>query len=282
MGFANVRDLVDACVAGQGTYYTFRKTPTTAIAGGWYDLSMSAGNPRAQYYAAAPLTAQTLSQSADGGLPHGGNVTGTKHLKCMTVVITTGAGGNLMLCDYLLFYPFCDDSTTDPQLMENTATLTRYTDGVGVQIMAVSVGARTGGQTFQVTYTNSDGVPGRLTQVAPQSTLSSNGTVINHRGAGTTHNGPFLALQQGDKGVRSIESVQMISGVDVGLFALVLVRPIVQGYVYQTAVPQEFDYFQHFGKLPEIKNDAYLGLLTFNTGTAVSNMNGSIETVWSN
>jgi hypothetical protein len=80
----------------------------------------------------------------------------------------------LVLCDYLLFYPFVDESVTDEQIMDNTATLPRYTDGDGVQMMAVVVAAQVGGGTFTVNYTNSDGVSGRTSKPM---TLSTTGTV---------------------------------------------------------------------------------------------------------
>jgi len=70
-----------------------------------------------------------------------------------------------VLLDYLLYYPSIDDGTLDEQVMDNTVTLPRYTDGKGVQMMAITTGVRTGGQTFQVKYTNSDGVAGRLSSI---------------------------------------------------------------------------------------------------------------------
>lgn len=47
--------------------------------------------------------------------------------------------------------------------MDNTTPLPRYSDGIGVQIMPVVVAGQTGGQTFTVNYTNSEGVAGRVT-----------------------------------------------------------------------------------------------------------------------
>lgn len=41
----------------------------------------------------------------------------------------TGLPLPLLLCDFLLYYPSVDDSVTDPQILDNTITLPRYTDG---------------------------------------------------------------------------------------------------------------------------------------------------------
>ena len=286
MGFANIRDLVDADLAGQGTFFTWRKSPsqvtTSAI---WFDLSMSPGNPVPQYYAAAPLAAVALTRSGDGGIQHGGDVPGVKHLKRFTALATaaTALPMQMILCDYLLFYPFIDEGTTDPQALDNTTTLPRYTDGAGVQMMAVSVAGRTGGQTFRVTYTNQDGVSGRLSQVVIQNTAAANGTIVNSASTGIRSMGPFIGLEGTDTGVRSIESVQMISGTDVGLFALVLVKPLARTQIVGIDAVVESNYLMDYNQLPVIENNAYLALICNPRGTlAATAIHGSIETVWSN
>lgn len=286
MGFVNVQALADAELAGKSTYATWRKSPSqVTTAGVWFDLSMSPGNPVPQYYAATPLVAKTLTQSTDGGIFHGGNVSpATKHLKRLTALTTTATAlpMPLLLCDYLLFYPFIDEGTTDAQALDNTTTLPRYTDGEGVQIMAISVAGRTGGQTFNVTYTNQAGVAGRTTQTVIQNTAAANGNIVTSQQANNAARGPFIPLQAGDTGVRSIESVQMVSGVDVGLFALVLVKPLAQAMIRGIDAPVEVNYFTDFGQLPVIQDDAYLNFLCCPQGTlAATAIHGDITTVWS-
>lgn len=56
----------------------------------------------------------------------------------------TGLPMSFILCDYLLYYPFVDTGTNDEQFMTNSVTLPRYTDGKGVQMMAVSVASNSG------------------------------------------------------------------------------------------------------------------------------------------
>lgn len=287
-GFANVRDLVDATIAGKGTYATWRKSPSqVSTAGIWFDLSMSPGNPVPQYYAASPLVAKTLSQSADGGLLHGGPVApSTKHLQRFTAMTVTATALPMVmiLADYLLFYPFVDEGTTDAQPMDNTVTLPRWSDGAGVQMMAVSVAGRTGGQTFQVTYTNSAGESGRLSQVVTQNTAAANGTIVTSNTAAAANGigGPWVPLQAGDTGVRSIDSVAMISGTDVGLFALVLVKPLAQASLWGINAPTEVNYLTDHNLLPVIADDAYLSILCNPRGTlAATALHGDISTVWS-
>lgn len=273
-GFATVRDLVDAELAGQVKYVTYRKVPAVVTgAGTWYDYSMSPGNPAPQYYAAAPLTAQTLARSTDGGFQHGGNVSpGRKYLRRITAMAVAAAGvpQRLMLCDYLMFYPFVDMGTSDAQAMTNTQTLTRYTDGAGVRIMAILVAPHgLVGDSFFVTYTNSAGVAGRVTPLHTMSTaIAVNGTVLTTQQTGAGRFGPFLTLQAGDTGVRSIEAVQCTAGTDVGLFTLVLVQPLAELTVRGIDAPTEKDCYLHGGgKVPQIVDDAYLNFIACPNGS---------------
>lgn len=270
-GFNNIKEYVDAELDGKSRIYSWRKSPTqTTTAGLWFDMSMSPGNPVPQYYAASPTVAVQMKQSTDGGLFHGATTGTTKYLKSMISMSksATGLPMPMILCDYLLYYPFIDEGTTDPQSMTNSVTLPRYTDGKGVQVMAVSVAGRTGGQTFNFTYTNQDGVAGRTSQTVIQNTATAIGTIVTSAVTPVaTSSGPFIGLQRGDTGVRSIESVQMISGPDVGLFTLVLVKPLITSQILEQTAPVEESLFTEKGSVPEIKDDAYLNWICMPNGS---------------
>lgn len=286
MGFSSIKQLVTSQVdSGKERYFTWRKSPSqTTTAGVWFDLSLSPGNPVPQYYAAAPLAAVQLKQSTDGGIFHGSAVTpSTKHIRCTTCLATaaTALPMAMILCDYLLFYPFIDEGTVDPQPLTNVAALPRYTTGAGVQIMAVSVAGRTGGQTFQVTYTNQSGVAGRLTSIVTQNTATANGHIVSTASATAGCAGPFLPLQNGDTGVRSIESVQMVSGTDVGLFTLVLVKPLLTTQIRGIDAVVESDLLVSQAQLPEIQDDAYLNYICLPNGSlAATALHGDMLYTW--
>lgn len=287
-GFRNVREIVDAYDAGREFFSAWRKVPTVATAAGyWIDLSLSPGNPSPNYYATAPLTAARLAQSTDGGIRHGGNVApATKHLR-EVLAYSSAAGGNpmaMLLCDYLLYYPFIpQDDVGNPQVLDNTVGLSRYTDGEGVQIMAIVRDSHTAaGSTFQCSYTNSEGVSGRLTQPATFGAQLVTGTVLaSNAGAGSF--APFLPLQDGDTGVRSIESVTVLTGGDVGTFVLVLVKRIGLVNVRGNDAPREIDPLKDHGlRMPRIVDDAFLGLVALTAGSVSgSQIYGTIQTVWS-
>jgi hypothetical protein len=283
-GFNSVAELASAeDEFGRFRYATWRKSPTqVTTAGVWFDLSMSPGNPVPQYYAASPLVSVAMKQSTDGGLFHGGNVAPqTKHLRSLMALTATAAAlpMPMRLLDYLLFYPFIDEGTTDEQVLTNSVPLPRYADGEGVQIMAVSVASRTGGQSFITSYTNQDGVAGRITTAAIQNSVSVTGSIVTSQQAAELSS-CFLTLQSGDTGVRSIESVTML-GVDVGLFTLVLVKPLAQMSIFNNGAPVEVDFLKDFSQCPVIQDDAYLNFICCPQGTlAATPIHGMIKTIF--
>lgn len=268
----SVQQLVNAELEGASRRYQWRKVPSqVTTAGYWFDLSLSPGNPVPKYwFDATPLIAKSISQSTDGGLWHGPDTSPKQQYLRMTTAMSSSGTGlplPLVLCDYLLYYPSIDDSLTDTQVLDNTVTLPRYTDGKGVQVIAVTVAGRTGGQDFYFTYTNSDGVSGRTSQIVRQNTISAIGTITTSSLSTLGMSGnPFIGLQSGDTGVRSIESVTML-GVDVGLFSLILVKPLAQTQIREQTAPVEKDYLIESSDIPEIKDDAYLGWLTCPNGS---------------
>lgn len=285
MAISNAKQLVDCELEGRVRRYQWRKTPSqVTTARLWFDLSMSPGNPPPKYwFDAPPAIAKAISQSSDGGIFHGANVSPSeKYARIITTLAnaSTALPMPLILCDYLLYYPSIDDSVTDPQTLDNTVTLPRYTDGAGVQILAVSVAGRTGGQQFFVTYTNSDGVAGRTSQTVTQNSAAAIGTVVTSATATNLSGNPFIGLQAGDTGVRSIESVTML-GADVGLFTLILVKPILYTSIKETTAVYEKDMFLYEQSIPPIKDDAYLSLLCVPQGTlSATLLMGDLKVIW--
>lgn len=287
-GFANARQMADAQDAGNYLYASFRKQPTQATGVGvWFDLSMSPGNPAPNYYIGSPGVFVPLKQSTDGGLRHGGNVSPErKFLRKLSVQTAAGAmlPATFKLLDYIGFYGFIDESVLDEQFLDNATPLPRHTDGAGVQLMPVVVAGQTGGQPFTVSYTNQDGVAGRVTGSVRMSTQANNGTILCSQNGGATypHAGPFLPLQGSDSGVRSVESVTIGGTGDVGLFALVLVKPLAGIGVFEITAASETDFLLDTATLPVIEDDAYLNFIAMSVGSMASApIIGIIETTWS-
>lgn len=280
-------DFLSAAIAGQRRFSNFVKTPSQTTASGiWFDLSMSPGNPVPQYYFAAPLVAMAMARSTDGGLDHGGSDPAFQkflHKLLFQVVTATAVPLALRLLDYLMFYPgvAMDVGTQD---LTTAISLPRQTvgqEGRGVEIMAVEQSSYVGGATFRLTYTNQDGVAGRVTPTVTCNTQIVAGTIATSATATAGCVGPFIPLQSGDYGVRSIEQVEFLTG-DVGLLAFVLVKPVARCNVYEITAPAEWDFFQEFAYFPPIEDDAYLNFIAKPVGTLASApIAGDITTLWS-
>ena len=281
----NIEQLVQAELDGKERRYTWRKTPSqVTTAGLWFDLSMSPGRPVPKYwFDAPPAIAKQITYSADGGLEHGGGVSPAEKYLRLTTGIATAATAlplTMILCDYLLYYPSIDDSVLDEQIMDNTVTLPRYTDGDGVQVIAVSVAGRTGGARFYFTYTNSDGVSGRVSQTCYQNNSAALGTLQGNGQNTNVASSAFIGLQSGDSGVRSIDSVFMLDA-DVGLMTLILVKPLGTSVIREITAPSEKDYFLESGTIPRVYDDAYLSFICLPQGTlAATALLGDIKTVF--
>ena len=129
-------------------------------------------------------------------------------------------------------------------------------------------------------YTTS-GVSGRITTARQFNAAGTNGECITSATALSGSSGPFIPLMDGDSGVRSIESITMLTP-DVGLFALVLVKPLTTTVIREITAPSEKDYLLDNGLIPRIYDDAFLGFLISpsNPGIAGAVITGDLKVIW--
>lgn len=286
-GVRNVSEVVEAELSGRTRVTEWVKNITQITTQGvWYDTTGSSGNPRAkQWFDAAPLVAQQIKQSTDGGIFHGSSVNADGFRKFLRSLRVSCASATplpltLVLCDYLLYYPSIEDGNTELQEMNNTLTLPRYTDGVGVEMMAVTIASRAGGQQFIVNYTNSDNVSSRVSGTVTQNTAAAPGSITTASTATNSSGNPFIARQEGDKGVKRIDSVQMLAA-DTGFFALVLVKPLATIMIRGIDAPYEKDFLLFANEIPEIQDDAYLSLLAQPNGSMSGvAIRGGLRAIW--
>lgn len=282
--FRTLSELSDAYVSGRVHACSFRKAFTTSItAGWWHDVSGLAGNPLPNYYAATPLEAAVLN--GDRGIFHGPDQSpATKWLTRFGIVSATAAMlGEYKLLDYLLYYPFVDSDVTDVQLLDNTTPLPRYTDGAGVQVMAVVVGTPSvANGTFTFDYINQDGVSKTSPAQGTAGSIASYGNLYcSARASNVNTLGPFLKLANGDTGVRSITSVTF-SVPTGGLITLVLVKPLMSTLAVELNVPFETSVCLNKPIVP-IEDGAYLNLIVRPTAAVTTaTIAGYAEFVWSN
>ena len=133
MGFINVAEYANADAAGQCWITQFRKavTSTATITSSYVDYTYFAGSPLANFYASTPLEAAHIDSTRGIYLPTTDQV--LKNITVMTsaasATSTTNQRQKLMLCDYLMYYPFIDTDSTDQQDMVQSVPIPRYTSG---------------------------------------------------------------------------------------------------------------------------------------------------------
>lgn len=285
MAWRNLKGVVESIRdSGKQRIYSFRKVPSQFYqSGNWYDLSMTPGNPNPNYYTGAPLTAGTLSSNFS--LQHGGAVApSSKHLKEIMIMSTsaTGLPVTFILCDYLMYYSVIDQSEVSPQVMDNTVTLPRYSTGEGVEAMAVMTAPASGAvnAVFDMQYINSQGQSKVRTGITCTGS-NSLGTILTTQSVFFTASaGPFIGLAPGDSGIRSVTSVTMTTG-EVGLFSLVLVRPLASFRILEQTAPVEVCFLRDRPSLPKIEDGAVLSLIAMPSGN-ISGVGflGTITTAW--
>ncbi len=288
MGFNSVGLFAAADELGQCWATQFRKTVASAATttNAWIDYSYFAGSPVANFYASSPAVSALIESDKGIKIPSVSPL--TQHLKSLTVMTANTASAvnarqRLILCDYLLYYPFIDtDAIGEEQLMSNTVEIPRYSAG---KVIAVAQSAASTVGTFTFNYTNQDGVSGRVSQASSTFIVAGGGQVVSADGTGASYN-PFLSLQTGDSLVKSIESVTF-TGAGGGLMALVIVKPLFFGYVTQECrsglgAADEFISVINSAGAPEIKDGAVLNFFAEGTqgSLASSQLIGMLETYW--
>jgi hypothetical protein len=286
-GFNSVRQIKKSIdYQGKFNISSFRRVVSNAtVAGCWSDLSYSPGNTPPNFYATEPLIGAVLPESK--GIWHGGDVgTQKKYLKnlMITSASTAAQSSGYILCDYLLYYPFIDgDAAGVDQALDNTVTVNKYDGGKGVRAILVAQGAYTGGVSVTINYTNSAGVAGRVSPTFTTSTAAVAASLLSG-GTNAGGSGPFIPLQSGDIGIRSVESINFVTP-NGGICALVLVKPIAEIAIAEVtathATPCRRENFTDMWSANQIEDGAYLNFLVLpNASMASAVLQGTLTTVW--
>ena len=296
-GFKNLREWVDADLAGQYHITQFRKAASTSATttSAWTDYSYYAGSPVANFYASTPLEAAEVDETRGIYVP---SVSPAKqylrNLKLMSAASsatsTTNGRQQVILADILMYYPFVDtDAVGEEQLLTNEMTLPRYSSG---NVIAVGQSAASTVGQFTFTYTNQDGTPDRVSQIHNTFAVAAGGQVVASSVGASTSYHPYCSLAAGDTGVRSIESVTFTAA-GGGLMALVIVKPLMTAYVTQESRRTTTGNLESYGACAEfmgvinqrpaqIIDGARLGIFAAgHAGSLASSvLVGILETTW--
>jgi hypothetical protein len=281
-------DIANAYTAGRHWTGYFRRGGPSMTASLWTDMSYAAGIPVANYYAAAPYVSSLLSPN--DGILHGPNVNAAgfkKYLhKAMLMPVAAIGQAVFYIHDIVMFYPFVDGDGGE-QPMDNQISIPRY-GGLGCKIMLVSQGAGiANAQDTIITYTDYDGV--QQTWQGFTANANTAGQLMSGPTSGTQPSFPLsptanpYILSQGARGVRSIDTINMLSGVG-GIFAACIVKPIaVISMQINETTPIEVDYAQDRLRIPmtEIQDGAYVHMIGQSSSTAApATMHGEFSFVW--
>jgi hypothetical protein len=267
-------DVIAAYDAGRYHQQRFIKTGAGQAADGhWQDWAFQAGQPAydARIGAANKFTPVVASGNDAIYLP---SIPSGMERKLHKIMLRPQANNasqasiDFVLYDLVGYYPLIDGDSTDPQDMDNTLTLPRYTDGEGLRLVMVShVAPAVSGGVIVLEYTDSQGVDHTLT-----TGVSNNG--INRTCSGIdpapgTRQGPLtVSLQAGVTGIRSVNRVTFTTPPG-GLHCFYLIKPLAQFVHYHDALLQadvsgvkaaiEVDFALKDGwRMPVIKDGAHL------------------------
>ena len=231
----------------------------STFAGSVDNFIVIAGGTNGQSPRFAPYDATMQGCIWPGDLVSG---TATKHLLTMSAQ-TAGATTvpiTLLLVDMLGCYARIDGNTASAITLANTLTLPRYTSGTGVMAYSVVAPATTGANAHNclMTYTNQANVGSRALPQTVASTVSAVNSHIYHSGTAANNIGPFLPLQAGDTGIRSVQTWQQsaANGTASTFTNLVLAKPIMELQLTTQFLLSERDMLNQFPSLPLIQEAA--------------------------
>jgi hypothetical protein len=240
--------------------YVYKPTlPGVGANGFFIDLNQTSGIPKYNPFAGSALTATELVGQGNFGIYPGNFISGrSKHLLSCQFLQQTQTPDYIYILDYLMFYSLIDTDEQSEQMMNNPITLPRYNDGRVVLIVQSPLAATA---PMTLNYTNQDGVSGRTVtaNIIPGAAIGVCATGMGIGGGGAQAT-PFVPLDNGDTGVRSIQSVTM-GGAGGGFVCAAIVKPLATVPTYETTAAVEKNYAM-FGKCPpEILEGACINLI---------------------
>lgn len=263
-------------------YVTKTATPNPVTAGFFVDMNQTSGQPKYNAFAGTSLSFTPLTGEGNGGV-YVGPAAASGESKYLTrwQALNANTGANttspdlIYLCDYLGFYPLIDCDDLDVQTLDNTSTLSRYSDGDGVQIVAIVQAPIATTAALSINYVDSDDVSRTSTyNIIAGVNIGVCATGAEIVSASNTAT-PFWPLVGGSKGVKRIQSVQFAASAG-GFICLALVKPLATIQLIEANVPVEKQYGFDYQKPPKIENGAYLNFLIQRSGTGAGSLRSEL------
>lgn len=259
------RDGLVAALAG-ALDVPFYKASITAVAGFFYaTFRAAAGMPAASTLATPTTTGRSLSRTDSGALPIP-TVTGGNTLHVGGVDLVGTVAGTMVLYDRLVEWGGLSGTVTSAQSLSAVTLPTRAGSGVGCEIWLdwYSATGSTTSATVTASYTNQAGTSGRTA------------TLVGGTPASVPANRCYqLAMQDGDTGVQSVQSVTLgTSTGTAGNFGVTIRRKIGTHQMPVANIGQKWGYAET--GLSIIPTDACLELVVLATTTSTGVITGML------
>lgn len=290
MPFRSVAD-VAAAEDSQGRLWRSMVWKTSTPAGRaqqWTDLSVGPGIPVYNAYVGNALAFTALTGVQNRSIYPGPGIAAGQTRHVATVMAQSSSNVHpifLLFADYLGFYPLVDTDSLDVQSLDNTNAITRYTDGDGVRAFMVAQVPQTDSAQANctITYTNQAGTSGRTVTFGLLGSAvigglcnQANPTSI----AGFNAMSPLIPLQGSDRGIRSIQSVQLSAGI-AGFANIVLCRPLFDFTVPVNVIAAEKQLLRENAKLPTVLDGAFLQCLAIKQSAGSIALMAQLDFIWS-
>lgn len=279
----NYDGIINGRANGKGQDVTMYLVSQTSVASGWHSLIRGGTKFPGGTFAPANIPGGTATNRATTGSLSIGldNPTGTDLKYLITVGYTSSSTINMvLLADILVAAANINANSATSQTVDTTA-LTRYTGTASAgNLLTFEVTTALGAtaSNLTVTYTNSAGTNTRSTGAQVMTTSAIAGRLQ------PTQLGPYTQLQDGDLGVRSVESLIFSSAMGAGVLNLYIYRPLHFLPGVGANVYIERDSTVQIDGLTELVegSDSQLGCLTFfvlPASTTTGNFTAFLRTV---
>lgn len=289
-GFSSIKSIDNAISLGQYQECYFNKTSSANVipAGGPGELFTATGSPGPITFSGTAGVGTQLSNTSAGALiplSEGAVSPLNRYLTKFQVTSSDAAfsPGIVILVDVLFYYPSLILNATET-VLDNTSTISRYTDGVGVKALVFNAATLGGAVTWTLDFIADDDGSSQTSAGVGGSSSSFVPSLIWASAGGTGANqGPLFPLTGTAQGIRSVTDYNNTGGNITGSVNLLLCRPLAMVPVNSRFITTEIDFVNQFISLPQIQDGACLGMIHIpGTATAAGgcNFSGSLQYVW--
>lgn len=285
MAIRSLSDINAALDAGKWHFQRFQKNAGTAHAKVWADPTFASGQPPYDARVGVPLEFTPCIAQKNDAIWFPSVAAGEERYLLSATMWSNQATYNgpisVVFFDLIGYYPLIDGDSNDPQAMDNTQPVPRYSDGLGVSAVMVNhiAPALQNGLTV-ITYVDADDVERTQTVDIPNNgqNLVCSGCRTTAGAASSTFNLPLNG-----RGIKRIVSVAHTTAPG-GLHCIYLIKPLGSMVLGDNLVTGEKDFLIRDGfRLPRIYDGAWIGWFdTLAVGTTARAVNwfGGFQFVW--